>query len=172
MPGGLPKIDLSASLVENKWGRCASLKSGASTRERLYPWFWNPEYYFAIADGISCFKMGEEYAHGGLSLQECVTLQLTVNNNVKGSDVISVEITDIVWKGLRCTIVTDGNFTGLACDIRLQAGDPSTSAVVNINRSKIMVLYRLLLKMRILRDVLPWWYYLIQMDRRQHRLKL
>jgi hypothetical protein len=136
MPGGLPKIDLSASLVENKWGRCASLKSGASTRERLYPWFWNPEYYFALADGISCFKMGEEYAHGGLSLQECVTLQLTVNNNVKGSDVISVEITDIVWKGLRCTIVTDGNFTGLACDIRLQAGDPSTSAVVNIKPLK------------------------------------
>jgi hypothetical protein len=78
LPGGLPKIDLPSALADNKWGRCASLKPGASTEERLYPWYWNPNQYFALADGVSCFKKGEEYTHGGLSLQECLTLQLTV----------------------------------------------------------------------------------------------
>lgn len=79
LPGGLPKIELSSALVDTKWGRCASLKSGAVAEERLYPWYWNPSQHFALADGISCFKKGEEYTHGGLSLQECLTLQLTVS---------------------------------------------------------------------------------------------
>ena len=67
LPGGLPKVDLSASLIENKWGRCAALKAGAATEERLYPWYWNPAQSFALADGISCYRNGLEYAHGGLS---------------------------------------------------------------------------------------------------------
>ncbi len=37
MPGGLPKIDLPAALTDNKWGRCASVKPGATTQERLFP---------------------------------------------------------------------------------------------------------------------------------------
>ena len=78
VPGGLPKSDLHGDFTETKWGRCASLKPSATTSERLYPWYWNPNKYFALADGVSCFKSGEEYAHGGLSLQECLTLHLTV----------------------------------------------------------------------------------------------
>jgi hypothetical protein len=78
LPGGLPKIDLPSALADHKWGRCASLKPGATSEERLYPWYWNPNQYFALADGVSCFKKGEEYTHGGLSLQECLTLQLTI----------------------------------------------------------------------------------------------
>ncbi len=71
--GGLPKTNLSASLSDNKWGRCAALKPGAVTDERMYPWFWNPTHQFALAEGISCYRTGVQYAHGGLSLQECVT---------------------------------------------------------------------------------------------------
>ncbi len=78
LPGELEKINLPNALVESKWGRCASIKPSASTEERLYPWFWNPNQSFALAEGVRCFKRGEEYAHGGLSLQECLTLQLTV----------------------------------------------------------------------------------------------
>jgi len=84
LPGGLPKAQLSSVLTDNKWGRCASLKPGASTDERLYPWYWNPNQHFVLADGISCFKQGKEYTHGGLSLQECLTLRLTVT---RGSSV-------------------------------------------------------------------------------------
>lgn len=131
MPGGLPKIDLPSALVDNKWGRCASLKNGVRSDERLYPWYWNPNQYFALADGVSCFKNGEEYTHGGLSLQECLTLQLTVTQDESAQESTSVEFTDVVWKGLRCTVAVDGNFSGLSLDIRSQAGNSLSSVVVS-----------------------------------------
>ena len=130
LPGGLPKIDLPSALAENKWGRCASLKPGATSKERLYPWYWNPNQYFALADGVSCFKKGEEYAHGGLSLQECLTLQLTATQGKSAQDAASVEFIDVVWKGLRCTVAVDGDFSGLSLDVRSQAGNPQSSVVV------------------------------------------
>jgi hypothetical protein len=131
LPGGLPKIELPSALADSKWGRCASLKPGASTEERLYPWFWNPNQYFALADGISCFRKGEDYAHGGLSLQECLTLELTITKENTASAVTSVEFTDIVWKGLRCTVAIDEQFSGLSLDIRTQPGNSSSSVVVS-----------------------------------------
>ena len=131
LPGGLPKIDLPSALVESKWGRCASLKPGASTEERLYPWYWNPNQYFALADGVCCFKKGEEYTHGGLSLQECLTLQLTVTGGESAQAAVSIEFTEVVWKGLRCTVAVDGNFSGLLLDVRGQAGNSLSSVVVD-----------------------------------------
>ena len=130
LPGGLPKIDLPSALTDNKWGRCASLKPGATSEERLYPWYWNPNQYFALADGVSCFKKGEEYTHGGLSLQECLTLQLTVTRGESAQAAASIEFTDVVWKGLRCTVAVDGNFSGLSLDVRSQAGNSLSSVVV------------------------------------------
>lgn len=130
LPGGLPKIDLPSALADNKWGRCASLKPGATSEERLYPWYWNPNQYFALADGVSCFKKGEEYTHGGLSLQECLTLQLTVTRGESAQAAASVEFTDVVWNGLRCTVAVDGNFSGLSLDVRSQAGNSLSSVVV------------------------------------------
>jgi len=127
LPGGLPKIELPSALVESKWGRCASLKPGASCEERLYPWFWNPNQHFALADGISCFKKGEEYAHGGLSLQECLTLMLTVT---KGGTASSVRITGAVWKGLTCKVAVDGEASGHIADIRMKPGDAASSVAV------------------------------------------
>lgn len=130
LPGGLPKIDLPGALVESKWGRCASLKPGTSTKERLYPWYWNPDQYFALADGVCCFRKGEEYTHGGLSLQECLTLQLTVTGGESTQVTVPVEFTEVVWKGLRCTVAVNGNFSDLSIDIRSQAGNSSSSVVV------------------------------------------
>ena len=130
LPGGLPKIDLPSDLVDHKWGRCASLKPGATSGERLYPWYWNPNQYFALADGVSCFKNGEEYTHGGLSLQECLTLHLMVTPGESAKAAVSVEFTDVVWTGLRCTVAVDGNFSGLSLDVRTQAGNSLSSVVV------------------------------------------
>jgi hypothetical protein len=130
LPGGLPKIDLPSALADTKWGRCAAVKPGASVEERLYPWYWNPHQHFALADGISCFRRGEEYAHGGLSLQECLTLELTVARGAPGGAAISVEFTDVVWKGLRCTVVVDGQFSGCIVDIREHPGDPDSSVLL------------------------------------------
>ena len=100
------------------------------TEENLYPWFWNPNRHFALADGISCFRKGEEYTHGGLSLPECLTLELVVTTGKRGSPAGQIRLTDVGWKGLRCTVGVDGNVQGLSLDIWRYAGDPSTSVVV------------------------------------------
>ena len=132
LPGGLPKIDLPAALVENKWGRCAVIKPGAVTEERLFPWYWNPNQNIVLANGISCFKAGEEYAHGGLSLQECLTPELMVISGAPTKQATSVEITDVVWKGLRCKIAVDGDFDALSIDIRIKAGNSDDSVIMNV----------------------------------------
>ncbi len=131
LPGGLPKSDLPKSLVENKWGRCAVLKSGAVSSEKVFPWYWNKDQGIALAEGISCYRSGEEYAHGGLSLQECLTLELSVSRKITTGE-SGVVLTDIVWKGLRCKVAVDGDFTGLSLDVRLQAGNKSSSVVMNV----------------------------------------
>ncbi len=128
-PGGLPKGDLPATLTENKWGRCAAIKPGAYTPARLYPWFWNPAHSFALADGVSCYRAGMEYAHGGLSLQECLTLALTVTA-AKAAVRRSVTLTDVGWKGMRCSIAVEGDASGLTADIRTHAGRPDSSLAV------------------------------------------
>ncbi len=135
MPGGLPKIDLPSALADNKWGRCASLKTGASTKERLFPWHWNPNQHFVLADGISCFKKGEEYTHGGLTLQECLTLEL-VASRVGSNGSTGLEITDVVWKGLRCTVAIDGGITDLCADIRTEAGNSESSIALSVKAFK------------------------------------
>ena len=122
MPGELPKTDLPGVLVENKWGRCAIIKEGAATNELTYPWYWNPNKSIALAHGINCYKKGEEYAHGGLSLQECLTLEFSVKPGCSTDIKTATEITDVVWKGLRCKVAVEGEFSSISLDIRSQAG--------------------------------------------------
>lgn len=129
LPGELPKIELPKALATTKWGRCAVLKEGAHSDERLYPWYWDPGQSFALADGIACYKKGEEYAHGGLSLQECLTLQLTVTSRVESAKG-SVRMGDIGWKGLRVSVSLEAHVAGLQADVRHRAGDPASSVVV------------------------------------------
>lgn len=136
MPGKLPSIQMSRSLTDNKWGRCASIKPGASTDERLYPWFWNPSQQFALADGVGCYGRAVDYNHGGLSLQECLTLELVVTRSGVASAKQVVEITDIAWRGLRCTVAVDGQYANLSLDIRTQAGAKESSVVVSVKPLK------------------------------------
>jgi hypothetical protein len=130
LPGGLPKTTLPSVLSESKWGRCAILKPGAASEERVYPWYWDPNRYFALADGISCYKKGEEYAHGGLSLQECLTLQLRVTAAASGSGNAGIQISSIQWNGYWCKVTTRGSgVEGVLLDVRLMPGDEGTSLV-------------------------------------------
>lgn len=131
LPGGLPKTQLPAALVETKWSRCALIKSGSQTQEHLYPWYWNPEQSFALADGISCYKKGEEYAHGGLSLQECLTPIIMLTSTADKKTKITCELTDYSWRGLRCNVAIAGSSSGVMVDIRKNAGDASSSVVMN-----------------------------------------
>lgn len=132
LPGGLPKSVLPVCLTESKWGRCASLKEGAKTDERTYPWFWDPGQFVALAEGVSCYKAGQEYAHGGLSLQECLTLQLTVTGSTNHQK-MQVTIKQIKWIGLRCRVTIDRNDICLRLDLRRFATEQGSSLVSNIN---------------------------------------
>ena len=136
MPGGLPKTELSSSLTENVWGRCAIVKQGVSTDERLFPWYWNPHLEFALADGISCYRAGMEYAHGGLSLQECLIPELEVSSAPQAGSVSAIRVTNINWKGMRCKVALQGESKGLSLDLRTQPGNPSTSIVTGIKPFK------------------------------------
>lgn len=132
LPGGLPDTKLAIALADSKWGRCASLKPGASADERLFPWYWNPHQHFALADGISCYRKGLEYTHGGLSLQECLLLELNVTKGKVSDSMVSVDVSDLVWRGMRCTVAAVGDVRGLSLDIRTQAGNPGTSVVMGV----------------------------------------
>ena len=129
MPGGLPKTELPTALSVNKWGRCAAIKPGAQTDIPLFPWFWNSSHHFALANGIACFRSGQEYTHGGLSLQECLTLHLQVRPSSSAS-ATTVEVSDIVWKGLRCTAVIAVPNEALTLDIRQQPANAGSTVVV------------------------------------------
>ena len=135
LPGGLPKTELPSVLTENRWGRCAVLKPGASPAIRVFPWHWNPNQYVAVANGINCFKSGLKYTHGGLSLQESLLLELQVMpQSEKAAQ--SVRISDVVWRRLRCTIGVEGTFEGLSLDIRKQPGSPSSSLALSVKLLK------------------------------------
>ena len=136
LPGGLPKTELPAALVDSKWGRCASIKMGSHTDEQLYPWHWNSDQDFALANGISCYKLGEEYTHGGLSLQECLTPQLIIRKPNTAYVDVKAEITDVSWRRLRCNVAVEGAFEGLLLDVRLEAGDATSSKVMSTNAIK------------------------------------
>lgn len=125
MPGGLPKTDLPVYLAESRWGRCASLKEASTTELQVVPWHWQPSVSIVMPVGISCFKKGHEYAHGGLSVQECVVPVLVVTSPVVSS---TAKIEDTKWVGLKCAIKLSGA-SGLTVDIRTKAADASSSVV-------------------------------------------
>ena len=132
LPGGLPKSNVEMALFESRWGRCASLKEGASNQEGRFPWYWNAGQSFVLANGISCFRNGEEYSHGGLSFQECLTLQLEVRS-LHEQRLAAATLTIISWKGLRCIVAVDGQPVGAMVDVRLFAGDPSSSVALKVS---------------------------------------
>ncbi len=127
MPGGLPKAHMPAWLTETRWGRCAQLKPGAAPAGLIAPWRWSSQVNIALAPDVSCYRAGMEYAHGGLSLQECVTPVLTIASTGAGS---RVEIEADRWRGLRCTIHVTGHAPPLIADIRTRAADPGASILV------------------------------------------
>jgi len=127
MPGGLPKIELPKFLAETRWGRCALVKQGAQTDLPSVPWHWDSTVHIAVPPGVGAFKSGLEYAHGGLSLQECLVPELTIGSS--GPAVPEVSISSLKWVGLRCRVQASAGATGLLADIRESIADKSTSLI-------------------------------------------
>ncbi|MEZ8025427.1 BREX-1 system phosphatase PglZ type B [Vibrio sp. 1F255] len=70
---GLPKTELNKALGKNRQRRCAILKDNVQGEGLVVPWHWNPNVSVAMAPGISAYVKGDNYNHGGVSLQECLT---------------------------------------------------------------------------------------------------
>ncbi|MCX9078755.1 MAG: BREX-1 system phosphatase PglZ type B, partial [Candidatus Methanoperedens sp.] len=132
MPGGLPKMQMPISLTESKWGRCAAIKPGALFDGTCYPWYWNENVHFALADGVCCYRNGIEYTHGGVSLQECLMLHLVLSENDESHEIKEFLVTDIIWKKMRCRIAAEGNISGIKADIRTKPAMADTSIVMGI----------------------------------------
>jgi hypothetical protein len=115
LPEGLPKVDLAAYLVATKWARCATVKGEATPAIPIYPWYWNPHVRIASPHGIACFNVGNEYAHGGVSLQECIVPELVIE---RGVQVAAAKIVDVSWRRMRCRVRVETNASGLKVDLR------------------------------------------------------
>ena len=128
MPGGLPKQDLPSYLVTSRWGRCAAIKGQSKVTVPTARWHWNPRTEFASAPGIACFTAGYEYAHGGLSLQECLIPDIKVTSTEEKT---TARIAEIQWIGMRCRIRLAPSAASLRLDIRSKANDPGSSLAVS-----------------------------------------
>lgn len=127
IPGGLPKTELAKHQAETRWGRCAVLKETAHGTPLTFGWDWCKDVQVAYAPGVASFKAGDEYAHGGISLQECLVPVLELEATSATSTVRAVTIKAVIWKGLRCVVEMDGASAGLTVDIRTKAALASTS---------------------------------------------
>ena len=106
MPGGLPKTQLNAGLTETSLGSLCSYKGRCYYRfAAICPGVGIPfPIFIAYAPGISFFKANEEYAHGGISLHECLVPTMIIENpNVLH---IEAEVKVVKWVNLKCTIQT------------------------------------------------------------------
>lgn len=126
LPGGLPRHDLPSYLTECKWARCAAIKGSSSVAVPTAHWHWDSRAEFATAPGIRCFSAGHEYAHGGISLQECVIPDLLVRPRDEESG-SKAAVVDVQWVGLRCRVTVEGHKQGMSVDIRTKAGAAESS---------------------------------------------
>jgi hypothetical protein len=126
MPGGLPKVQLPKYLTESRWSRCASIKDSSHVEVPVAGWSWNPNERFAYAPGAGSFVAGQEYAHGGVSLQECLVPVLTFASTAAPASVI-VTIGEVQWVGLRCRVMAEPAAKGLLADLRTKPNDPNSS---------------------------------------------
>lgn len=118
VPGGLPKVDLPRHLTASRWSRCAVISGESQVEIPTAFWHWNNTQRFATAPGVACFNVSQSYTHGGLSVQECLIPELTVE---RGDAVaVTVRIRAVTWRSMRCFIETDGPAQGVSADLRLE----------------------------------------------------
>ena len=118
LPGGLPKVDLPKHLTASRWARCAVIAGEAAPEVPRTPWHWNPTQWFATAPGSACFNRSAEYAHGGLSIQECLVPDLVVTR--AGEETAVATITSLTWRGLRCVVGAEVRGGRAVADLRLE----------------------------------------------------
>ena len=127
LPGGLPMVTLPRHLTESKWARCAVISGDSKPDAPLHPWHWNPNQWFASPPGIACFSRRDEYAHGGLSIQECLIPDIRVEGT--GASGPTAAIQGVAWRRLRCNITVQARGGPVTADLRL--GGPAGESVAS-----------------------------------------
>ena len=125
LPLGLPKVDLPKHLTASRWARCATISGDSQVDVPTAAWHWNPTQFFATGPGVACFTSSNCYAHGGLSIQECLTPDIHVERVGEPQEHASID--SVTWKGLRCFVVAAGTISGVKVDLRLES--PSGESV-------------------------------------------
>ena len=126
LPGGLAVEKLPHYLAKTRWSRCAVVKESAHTAGMTSPWYWNQEKAVAYCRDSHAYFAGNEYAHGGISLQECVTPDMVFGGGSQ-AQAVHVAIQDVQWLGLRCRVTVEPATGGLKADIRTKANGAGTS---------------------------------------------
>ena len=121
LPGGMPTISLPKHLTESRWARCAVLSSNSRPDATIYPWHWNQTEWFASPSGIACFTKNVEYAHGGLSIQECMIPEIRVSNPAGNDPAVAIQ--EVVWTRLRCHVNVDARGGPFNADLRVNGPD-------------------------------------------------
>ena len=132
MPGGLPKTELSKFEAQTRWGRCAVLKDSSHGTPLTFGWDWCKEVQIAFAPGISNFTAGEDYTHGGLTLQECLVPVLELVAAGEPTSTVKADITKVAWTGLRCKVEVSSAAAGLKVDIRTKAALADSTLVAHV----------------------------------------
>ncbi len=133
LPGGLPKVDLPKYLTASRWARCAAIKGGSKVQVPTVGWHWNAHERVAVAPGIACFGAGNEYAHGGLSLQESLVPVIRVTAG-KAAASATAAIAEVNWAGLRCRVRVEAAQPGLSVDLRTKVNDAGSS----VSRARVL----------------------------------
>jgi hypothetical protein len=122
----MPKVQLPKYLAESRWSRCASIKDSSHVEVPVAGWSWNVQERFAYAPGAHCFVAGQEYAHGGTSLQECLVpvLAFTSTGTLAG---VVVTVSEVQWVGLRCRVTVEPTVEGLLADLRTKPNVANSS---------------------------------------------
>ncbi|HJX66913.1 MAG TPA: BREX-1 system phosphatase PglZ type B [Polyangia bacterium] len=116
MPGGLPHVSLPSHLAATKWARCATVKGESKPDVPVHSWHWNVHVRIASPPGVGSFAPNMEYAHGGVSPQECIVPELTVE---RGGALKSATIASVAWRGMRCRVTVTTNDPSVLVDLRL-----------------------------------------------------
>jgi len=118
VPRGLPNVNLPKHLTETKWARCAILEGHPTVDAPCFPWSWNRNHVFATGPGIACFNQSPTYAHGGVSVQECLTPVVDVMRS--GDTQVTAAIRSVTWRKMRCLIEAEGSGGRILLDLRLE----------------------------------------------------
>ena len=117
LPGGLPLVTLPRHLTESKWARCAVIQPQATPDVSRFPWHWNPGESFATPPGVACFSKRPEYAHGGVSVQECLIPDIRVQLGTAPGP--TATIVGVSWRRFRCDVEVRAAGGPVTVDLRL-----------------------------------------------------